>query len=273
MYKKRLITVVKALFILLLIGLLVAILSPILFLHRERLPSRRNACVNNLKQLGLVLNLYATENKDRYPPIDLIKNNFMFEGDLLYPEYLTDSDILVCPSDADCDPNKNFRLISNKYHPDASPGNVHPDCLTDISYCYLGWAVMDDSEAETFFEAYDDMMPKEYDRKIIVADGKGNAGGNTFFRLSMGVDRFFISDTNNAIMDDRTMADSLPIIWDKPSTDLTTSNHVPAGQNVLYLDGHVSFHRYDPNSGEFPYSQAAGQMFDDRPRDPIPDCE
>jgi prepilin-type processing-associated H-X9-DG protein len=43
-------------------------------------------------------------------------------------------------------------------------------------------------------------------------------------------------------------------VWDQISTLISEFSHVPAGQNVLYLDGHVDFHRYDVNSQEFPVS-------------------
>jgi prepilin-type processing-associated H-X9-DG protein len=41
-------------------------------------------------------------------------------------------------------------------------------------------------------------------------------------------------------------------MWDQISTDISEFSHVPAGQNVLYLDGHVEFLRYDPDIDDFP---------------------
>jgi prepilin-type processing-associated H-X9-DG protein len=46
----------------------------------------------------------------------------------------------------------------------------------------------------------------------------------------------------------------LPIMWDQISTDVSEFSHVPSGQNVLFLDGHVSFTRYDRGSTAFPTS-------------------
>jgi prepilin-type processing-associated H-X9-DG protein len=43
-------------------------------------------------------------------------------------------------------------------------------------------------------------------------------------------------------------------MWDQISTNISQFSHVPAGQNCLYLDGHVEFRRYDPTSGDFPFS-------------------
>jgi prepilin-type processing-associated H-X9-DG protein len=255
------------------------ILFPCGFCSGKYESARRAACANNLKQLALVLSLYANENGGRFPPIDNSRNNFMFEGDLLYPEYLTDVSILACPSDPETDPKKNFRLIS--VHRDGTAaGQVHPDCITNMSYSYIGWMVMTDKEAEAFFNAYDEMSPADYDKDITVPEGSGNAEGSVLHRLSAGVERFLIPNPDILIQSDEPIVvgevnfpSIVPIMWDQISTDITEFNHVPAGQNVLYLDGHVEFHRYDLNSTQFPTSPLTGALFDARPRERIPHCE
>ena len=141
--------------IVLIVGVLAAVLLPALTKHRET--RHRRACVNNLKQLGLALHLYAEENNRRYapvddwghkspfanyPPVDDIKNNFMFDADPLYPEYLTDAMLAMCPGDPRRDPETNFRLKSDHPADGAPEGQTHPDCFTGDSYIYVGWMVM-----------------------------------------------------------------------------------------------------------------------------------
>jgi prepilin-type processing-associated H-X9-DG protein len=72
----------------------------------------------------------------------------------------------------------------------------------------------------------------------------GNGGTNTIFRLREGVTRFLITDINNA----GSSAVSQSAIWvmsDMIASNPVDYNHLPGGSNVLYLDGHVSFVKYE----------------------------
>jgi hypothetical protein len=219
-------------------------------------------CLNHLKQLGLVLNMYANENHGWFPPIDDTTNNFIFDGNVLYPEYLSDVFIMGCKADPDIQWGHISRLRSNQHHPEFSAGWVHPDCITDMYYIYLGWLITSDVEAEAFFEAYDKMSPEDYDKDIIVPEGKGNGGGTIIHHLRR--------DMEPLLQELSLEPSQVPIMWDRTFTDTRNFNHQPAGGNVLYMHGHVRLYRYP---GEFPISEKMSVLLEERRRDPIPDCE
>lgn len=79
-------------------ALLVSILLPGLRGAAEA--SRKASCMNNLKQLHLAMRIFADENSTGlWPAKAPSQENFMFEFDSVYPEYLDSLEVLFCPSD------------------------------------------------------------------------------------------------------------------------------------------------------------------------------
>ncbi len=94
----------------------------------------------------------------------------------------------------------------------------------------------------------------------------------TMYRLREGVERFFITDINNASASQKSQS-QVAVMWDKISTRVDTFNHVPGGSNVLYMDGHTDFIKWTPHPGApadasgtesetFPVSLAWAQLSD-----------
>ncbi len=77
-----------------LIPIMLAMLMPALTRAREQ--ARRASCMNNLKQVGLACHMFAQDHSGKFPE----------NPDNLFPEYLTSSNVLFCPSSSITIPKK-----------------------------------------------------------------------------------------------------------------------------------------------------------------------
>ena len=73
----------------------------------------------------------------------------------------------------------------------------------------------------------------------------GLGGGGDVLRLREGIERFAITDINNAAASAEAQS-TMFIMWDKAEWDGDSVKffHLPGGSNVLYVDGHVAWQKY-----------------------------
>ena len=212
---------------------------------------------------------------------------FVMDGLQVYPEYLTDMNTLICPSDPSSNIVGEGRWSING---DIAQG-IDPCAQTAESYTYTPWLIdptwthtngsnpnSENTIRPQFIQDIGQVIGAMIGAAVVYHTVDGQAGvdaaidileediemdltGNSLavpnpdllaLRLREGVERFMITDVNNPAASAKA-ASQLVVMFDLVSSTPQEFNHIPGGSNVLYQDGHVDFVKY---LTDYPATQA-----------------
>lgn len=168
--------------------------------------------INNLKQMGLVCKMFMNESRGQASPrLSKTAGCLMVDKEAVYPEYLTDCNILVSPV------NPDGKSLMNSARVDSN------------SYLYLGYLVEKPEDVDLFLKMYEAGVLA---KSSFEQDLKDTASGKTIYRLKEGIERLIVQDKTDPAAFAKAQSE-IPLMFERRA--FYKDGKAP----VLFFDGHV----------------------------------
>jgi prepilin-type N-terminal cleavage/methylation domain-containing protein/prepilin-type processing-associated H-X9-DG protein len=220
------------------------------------------------------LNVLACPSDQTVPPADFLTKPSTGYWRLIHTSWCINTEPAKPVRAQACDQAANSTSTDGGCQDRSTPANCYVRYLDD-SYVYWGWAIKGEHCATTddmleCGQVFDDSGAGSLDSVTTGDYGKSiertlpDYGEVTWHAFREGIERFFITDINNPASSSLAQSE-LAVLWDagriqgslsdddNPGFVSTEYNHVPGGDNILFMDGHVEFARYPQADGSPKY--------------------